>query len=343
MWGGELMVYDQGIPAAPTNLATTPGSAQVALSWTTAVGAATYNVYRGTSAGGESGTPVVTGLTGTSYTNTGLTNGTKYYFEVAAVNPDGTSPMSNEASAVPIAPPSAPTNLAATPGNAQVGLTWTASTGATTYNVYRGTSAGGESGTPVVTGLTSTSYTNTGLTNGTKYFFKVAAVNLSGTSPMSNEASATPSAPGSTSIDCGGPASGSWLADTGTGGSQKSWTTNTVDTSLLTGTIPPQVVLQWGRVGTPVTYALAGLVANSSHTVTLYFVENYWSASGSRIFTVSANGTAKLSNFDIFAAAGAKFKAVQRSFTATADGAGHLTLTFVASKDNASIEGIVVQ
>jgi len=69
-------------------------------------------------------------------------------------------------------------------------LTWTASSGATSYSIYRGTTAGGESTTAIATGITSTSYTNTGLTNGTAYFYKVKAVNSAGTSAYSNEASA---------------------------------------------------------------------------------------------------------------------------------------------------------
>jgi len=93
--------------------------------------------------------------------------------------------------------PAAPAGLTATAGNSQVGLSWTASSGATSYNVYRGTSAGGESATAIATGLTGTTYTNTGLTNGTAYYYKVAAVNSVGTSAMSNEAHATPAAGGS--------------------------------------------------------------------------------------------------------------------------------------------------
>jgi fibronectin type 3 domain-containing protein len=91
--------------------------------------------------------------------------------------------------------PSAPTNLAATAGNAQVSLTWAVSTGATSYNIYRGTTAGGEATTAVAT-VTSTAYTDTGLTNGTKYYYEVAAVNSSGVSAMSNEVSPTPVLPG---------------------------------------------------------------------------------------------------------------------------------------------------
>jgi len=88
--------------------------------------------------------------------------------------------------------PAAPGGLAATSGNGQVTLSWTASTGATSYNVYRGTATGAEGASPIATGITATTYINTGLTNGTTYFYKVAAVNAVGTSPMSNEASAKP-------------------------------------------------------------------------------------------------------------------------------------------------------
>ena len=72
-------------------------------------------------------------------------------------------------------------------------LAWTASSGATSYNVYRATTSGGEGTTPVAT-TASTSYTDTGLTNGTKYYYKVSATNGGGTSAQSSEVSATPSA-----------------------------------------------------------------------------------------------------------------------------------------------------
>jgi hypothetical protein len=160
-----------------------------------------YNLYRGTSPGAESPTPVATNITGLSFTDTGLTDGTTYYYTVTAVNAVGISPQSGEASATPQAvAPSAPLNVVASAGNAQVTVSWSvpASTGGapvTGYNVYRGTSPGGESPTPVATNVTTTSFADTGLTNGTTYYYKVAAVNSAGVSPQSSEASATPAQP----------------------------------------------------------------------------------------------------------------------------------------------------
>src|SRR5207253_3077973 len=172
---------------------------QVALSWSAATGAASYNLYRSTTSGGEGSTPVVTGIASTSYTNTGLTNGITYYFRVAAVNASGTSGQSNQASATPTAPPpappSTPTNLTAAPGNGRAEEHTSEVTARAHYIRYRSTTSGGEGSTPVVTGIASTSYTNPSLHDALPIYFRVAAVNASGTSGQSNQASATPTAP----------------------------------------------------------------------------------------------------------------------------------------------------
>src|SRR5262249_55790130 len=78
----------------------------------------------------------------------------------------------------------------ATAGNAQVQLSWNASTGATGYNVKRATTSGGPYTT--VATVTSTSFTNTGLTNGTTFFYVVSATNANGESANSSQVSATP-------------------------------------------------------------------------------------------------------------------------------------------------------
>jgi fibronectin type 3 domain-containing protein len=172
------------------------------LSWAapTSNGGATitgYKIYRATVAGDETFTGIT--VAGASYTDTGLTNGTTYFYKVSAINAVGESSLSTEASATPSAPvatpPGAPTGLAATGADGQVALTWTApasngGSAITGYKIYRGTVAGGETYTGI--SVAGTSYTNTGLTNGTTYYFKVSAVNAVGESSLSTEASATP-------------------------------------------------------------------------------------------------------------------------------------------------------
>jgi hypothetical protein len=159
-----------------------------------------YDIYRGTAAGGESATPIATNVSGTSFTDTGLTNGTTYYYTVAAMNVPGVSPQSAEVSATPHAVvPSLPTGLVASGDIGQVTLSWSvpASDGGSSisgYDIYRGTAAGGESATPIATtDASGTSFTDTGLTNGSTYYYTVAAVNAVGVSQQSAEASATPS------------------------------------------------------------------------------------------------------------------------------------------------------
>jgi len=144
------------------------------------------------------------------------------------------------------------------------------------------------------------------------------------------------------SINCGGAAASPYVADTDFAGGATASVTNAIDTSLLTGTVPPQAVLQSNRYGT-FTYTIPGFTAGSSHTVTLYFAEMYWTATGKRTFNVTINGTQVLTNFDIFATAGAEYKAVQKSFTATANSSGQIVITTANVVDNAQINGISVQ
>jgi hypothetical protein len=102
-------------------------------------------------------------------------DGTTYYYVVSAVFPAGEGPNSAEVSATPteFGPP-APENVQATPGNTEVYLEWTTSDGAAYYNIYRSVSSPANF-TKVATVL-GTSYWDTGLQNGTTYYYTVTAV-----------------------------------------------------------------------------------------------------------------------------------------------------------------------
>jgi hypothetical protein len=86
--------------------------------------------------------------------------------------------------------PSAPTGLTATPGNLQVSLSWTASSGATGYYVNRSAVTGGPY-TKIAT-QAGTTYVDPSLTNGTTYYYVVEAYDSAGASANSTQVSATP-------------------------------------------------------------------------------------------------------------------------------------------------------
>jgi subtilase family serine protease len=196
------------VPAAPTGVTvaapgTTAGSLNLA--WTASTGATSYSIFEATTSGGEGTTAAESGLSGASASLTSLTPGKQYFFTIVALDAAGSSMASAEATGTTIASP--PTGFAASGGNASVSLSWTASAGATSYNVYEGTTSSGEGTAPVQTGVSGTSVSIGGLTNGKKYYFTLAAVDAGGVSAPSGEASATPAAPKG-----GGGGSMDWLA-----------------------------------------------------------------------------------------------------------------------------------
>jgi fibronectin type 3 domain-containing protein len=248
------------VPSGPTNLAVTPGGGSATLTWkgSTSGNPTSYSIYRGTISDGEAVTPVGT-VSGTTltFTDTGLTNGKTYFYNVAANNSVGVSPDSNEVSVTPAASatvPPAPTGLAATAGNGSVGLTWGASAGATSYSVYRGTASGAEGTTPIGT-TTSASFTDTGLTNGTAYYYKVTASNSAGASPSSNEATATPaSGSGALLLSQGKPATASSLQAAGYPAS------NAVDGNMTTRWSSASSDPQWLEVDLGATHTITKVV-----------------------------------------------------------------------------------
>jgi fibronectin type 3 domain-containing protein len=93
----------------PQNLVATAGNTQVSLNWNAVAGATGYNIKRSTTAGGPY-SAIATGVSGTLYADTTVTNGTTYYYIVTALSGTGESGNSNQASATPTTPTTTPPN-----------------------------------------------------------------------------------------------------------------------------------------------------------------------------------------------------------------------------------------
>jgi kumamolisin len=180
-------------PKAPTGLAAGAGDTQATLTWNATAGASTYNVERANSAMSPY-VVIATEVSDPTYNDTGLKDGNTYYYKVQAANSAGNSPYSSWVTAIPMPPiPAAPTGLIATPGNAQVALSWTATPKAASYVIKRALTSGGTYTTIVTT--TGTTYTNLSLANYHTYYYEICATNMSGTGPASSVVSATPQLP----------------------------------------------------------------------------------------------------------------------------------------------------
>ncbi|HZZ30144.1 MAG TPA: Calx-beta domain-containing protein [Pirellulales bacterium] len=95
------------VPATPTGLTASASFGAAVLSWQAVPGATSYSIYRGLSSNSEGTTPVITGVTGTTFTDSGLTNGKPYYYWITAVTKQGATNFESAASnEVVIAPTS---------------------------------------------------------------------------------------------------------------------------------------------------------------------------------------------------------------------------------------------
>lgn len=176
-------------PNAPTNLAATAGNSQIGLTWTGSSGATSYIVKRSTVDGGPYQN--VATVSTASYTDTDVNFGTTYYYAVSAVNTYGESANSNQSSASPLlVVPAVPSGLHTASGNGEAKLFWTVSPTSTNYYIKRSLSNGGTYTT--VGNVTGTEFTDSGLTNGTTYYYRISAANDAGESANSGAVSALP-------------------------------------------------------------------------------------------------------------------------------------------------------
>ncbi len=169
-------------PADIGNFAAEAGDGMAILTWDPVAYAESYSLYENTDTD-----PFATGITETTYTVAGLDNGTQYTFTLEAVNTVGTKKKTVTVTPKESTDPPQAFTLSGSGRDQAVGLTWTPSKNAKTYDVYR-------NGTKIESDLTALTYSNTGLTNGTEYTYKVTAKN-NYDSVDSNEVKVTPAAP----------------------------------------------------------------------------------------------------------------------------------------------------
>lgn len=261
-------------------------------------------------------------------------------------------------------PPAGPTSLTATPiSNSQVQLSWSPSATAgsdpnITYNIFRSTTSGTEHSITntnmtnmISTGVTGTSFTDVMLTPGATYYYEVTATGQeSGESVLSNEAKVTLPATGTNvqpiAISAGSlVGTANFVQDTGYNLGATNAYPDVIDVSGVANPAPQGVYRteRWA----PTTYTIPNLTPSGSYNVRLHFAETAFNGTGQRAFNVAINGTQVLQNYDIFADAGAEFKATEKVFTVTADNNGTITIALTAGTNgaphtNPSLRGIEV-
>jgi beta-glucanase (GH16 family) len=246
------------------------------------------------------------------------------------------------------AAPGSPTNVtAAATSQSQVALTWTASTNNdTTYNIYRSAISGTapqsqaqpnpavlpqSNATLIANNISGTAYTDANLSPGQTYFYTVTSSGgYSGESVASQvqvtlPASGVGSNGGSLSVSAAGySGTGTYIQNSLVSGGFTDAFTAAVDTSAVTNPAPQDVyhTERWGAQ----TWTIAHLTPGGSYNLRMHFAESTWTAPGERQFDVLVNGILALSNFDIYATAGAQNTVVSQTINTIADQNGVISL-----------------
>jgi len=280
------------VPGAPTGVTGSPRDRGAALSWTAPAsnGGSAISGYRITPyIGSNAQTPTITDYPVTSYTVTGLTNGTTYTFRVAAINGVGTGADSTASG--PITPaaatvPGAPTGVTAVAGDRMATVGWTApaNDGGAPLTGFRITPYIGSTGqTPItVTGGMTTSFDVTNLTNGTAYTFRVAATNAVGTGSDSAASAAVTPLPALAQYTnlafADGFESGNFA--NWTGGTQGTGTASVQTVAAHSGTYGARIA----TLETQYAYFSKGLDAPLQDSLTTFWIR---AGAGSRVATVA--------------------------------------------------------
>ncbi|MDB6056777.1 MAG: hypothetical protein JWO95_621 [Verrucomicrobiales bacterium] len=239
----------------------------------------------------------------------------------------------------PTSVPQVPSGLTANVANL-LRLSWTNTpVNPTTYNIKRSTVSGGPYtviARNVAEGVNAGTFTDTTALGGATYYYVVSALNNFGESDDSVEVSGSAAPP---KINCSGGAVGAFTDDTFFNGGLTFTATNNINTNGIVNPAP-MAVYQTQRYQS-MTYTIPNL-APGSYKVRLHFAEVYFTSAGQRLFDVKINGAKVLSSFDMFAAAGAQFKANVQEFNAIPDPNGRITIDFITVLNNAACNGIEI-
>jgi hypothetical protein len=361
--GIELLANQtNGVPAAPMNLVGVVSTGLVTLTWSVPAGATGFSVKRSTMSGGPYSL-LASNLTQATYRDPSGVPNTTYYYVVTALNSLGESPPSSEVSGrttsglpdlVLTSIGWTPTNLSAgshavfsarvlnrgsasTP-TGKIGIAFMVDGSEVTWSGNYMTSLpvnqsvllyadGGPLGSNYWTATTGP-HTLTALVDDLNLIVESIEDNNTATVPFTVFASGY-------AFNSGGGAVGAFAADSSFAGSANTFSvTNAIDTSGTTTPAPAAVYQseRWGEF----TYVLGNLTPGSNYTVRLHFAEISPSVSnpGDRRFNIAINGLQVFTDFDVLAAAGAKFRAISRDIKRHADASGTLWVQFKRGSAN---------
>jgi fibronectin type 3 domain-containing protein len=332
-----------GTMAAPGSPAITAGNTQAGLTWTAVSGATRHLVKRSTTSGGPY-TTLVGSVTGTSFTDTGLANGTTYYYVVAGVNSLGEGLPTAQLTATPLATtPAAPGGVAANGWNGNVQVSWNASVGAVSYNVLRSTTSGSGYAS-IASGVTTTSHTDTTAADGITYYYVVTATNSGGTSANSSQASALTTKPRvSLAFDDGtsptADASGNGWNGTLVNGPL--WTAGRAGSAVWFDGGNDHVTLPTGVVnGVTATTITFWADLDSASNWTRFF--DFGTGTTANMFLTPKNGANEAIRFAITTSGGAGEQKIDGTATFPVTGWHHVAVTLAGATGTLYVDGVQV-
>ncbi len=219
----------------------TAGDGQVTIAWEKSVGASFYIIQSGSSSGSYPN--VVKRLADSPFVDTGLSNGKTRYYIVIAVNSIGSTNAKEEAVATPVVAVASDSssesfsNMIASPGDRSVVLSWDAIPGVSSYIIKKSESLSGPF-TIISDSVTTNSFTDSALVNGTAYFYKVFATDTDSKNYESSVVTASP-----------GPLPGTFVVSGQVGASQ--------------------VELTWSNASDATSYTVQYGITNGSYPMTV--------------------------------------------------------------------------